>query len=148
MKTLERAETVGVAAEKFEGKDVLKQVVIGALAVAPDGSSIVYVRRTVEDGKYARRLWRTTFEGAAPEQLTSAKANDGRPRFSPDGRRLVFISDRSGKPQAWVINLSGGEPRQITDMEGGAGQADWSPDGTKLLLVGGSGEKRFIVGKL
>ena len=36
MKTLERAETVGVAAEKFEGKDVLKQVVIGALAVAPD----------------------------------------------------------------------------------------------------------------
>ena len=60
MKTLERADKVGVAAEKFEGKDVLKQVVIGALAVAPDGSSIVYMRRTVEDGKYARRLWRTT----------------------------------------------------------------------------------------
>ena len=83
MKTLERAEAVGVTAEKFEGKDVLKQVVIGALAVAPDASSIVYVRRTVEDGKYARRLWRTTFEGGAPDQLTSAKANDGRPRFSP-----------------------------------------------------------------
>ena len=74
MKTLERAEAVGVTAEKFEGKDVLKQVVIGALAVAPDASSIVYVRRTVEDGKYARRLWRTTFEGGAPDQLTSAKA--------------------------------------------------------------------------
>ena len=146
MKTLERAEAVGVTAEKFEGKDVLKQVVIGALAVAPDASSIVYVRRTVEDGKYARRLWRTTFEGGAPDQLTSAKANDGRPRFSPDGRRLVFISDRSGKPQAWVINLSGGEPTQVTDLAGGVGQAEWSPDGTKLLLVGGSGEKRFVVG--
>ena len=147
MKTLDRAETVGVTTEKFQGKDVLKQVVIGSLAVAPDGSSIVYMRRTVEDGKYARRLWRTNFDGAAPEQLTSAKANDGRPRFSPDGRRLVFISDRSGKPQAWVINLAGGEPRQITDLDGGVGQADWSPDGSKLLLVGGSGEKRFIVGK-
>src|SRR5438046_9443906 len=112
MKTLERADKVGVAAEKFEGKDVLKQVVIGALAVALDGSSIVYVRRTVEDGKYTRRLWRTTFEGGAPEQLTSAKANDGRPRFSPDGRRQVFISVRSGRPPAWVMHLAGGAPRR------------------------------------
>src|SRR5436309_4217335 len=146
MKTIEREEAGIQTRTRFEPKDVLKQVVIAALAVAPDGESIVYVKRTVEDGKYARRLWRTTFDGGRPEQLTSAKASDQRPRFSPDGRRLVFISDRSGKPQAWVINLSGGEPAQVTDLAGGVGQADWSPDGTKLLLVGGSGEKRFIVG--
>jgi len=147
MKTIEREEAATKTQTKFQGEDILQQVLIAGLAVAPDGSSVVYVRRTVEDGKYVRRLWRTNFEGAAPEQLTSAKANDGRPRFSPDGRRLVFISDRSGKPQAWVINLAGGEARQITDLEGGVGQADWSPDGTKLVMLGGSGEKRFIVGK-
>ena len=90
MKTLERADKVGVAAEKFEGKDVLKQVVIGALAVAPDGSSIVYMRRTVEDGKYARRLWRTTFEGGemkkrmrspkrASASVITARASSARP---------------------------------------------------------------------
>src|SRR5437773_11168418 len=146
MKTLERAEALGVTAEKFEGKDVLKQVVIGALAVAPDASSIVYVRRTVEDGKYARRLWRTTFEGGKPEQLTSAKASDNRPRFSRDGRQLVFISDRTGKPQAWILNVTGGEPRQLTDLPSGVGGAEWSPDGTRLLLLAGSGEKRFIAG--
>src|ERR1041384_670543 len=147
MKTIEREEAATKTRVNFQGKDILQQVLIAALAVAPDGSSVVYVRRTVEDGKYVRRVWRTNFEGAAPEQLTSAKANDGRPPFSPDGRRLVFISDRSGKPQAWVINLAGGEARQITGLEGGGGQADWSPDGTRLLLLGGSGEKRFIVGK-
>src|SRR5438093_1282459 len=146
MKTIEREEAGIQTRTRFEPRDVLKQVVIAALAVAPDGESIVYVKRTVEDGKYARRLWRTTFDGGRPEQLTSAKASDQRPRFSPDGRRLVFISDRSGKPQAWVINLSGGEPRQVTDLPGGVGAADWSPDGSRLLLLGGSGEKRFLVG--
>src|SRR5437870_11753729 len=78
MKTIERTEAQTQARIAFQPKDVLSQVIIAALAVAPDASSIVYVRRTVEDGKYARRLWRTTFGGAKPEQLTSAKASDNR----------------------------------------------------------------------
>ena len=146
MKTIEREETKTGVQTPFQPKDVLKQVVIAALAVAPDASSIVYVKRTIEDGKYARRLWRTTFEGGKPEQLTSAKASDNRPRFSRDGRQLVFISDRTGKPQAWILNVTGGEPRQLTDLPSGVGGAEWSPDGTRLLLLAGSGEKRFIAG--
>ena len=66
MKTIEREEAGIQTRTRFEPKDVLKQVVIAALAVAPDGQSIVYVKRTVEDGKYARRLWRTTFDGGRP----------------------------------------------------------------------------------
>src|SRR6266700_4797525 len=151
METLERTEHEAATRvngrRPFTGKDLLSQVVISTLAVSPDGETIVYVRRTVEDGKYARRLWRTTFKGTEPEQLTSAKASDCRPRFSPDGRSLVFISDRTGKPQAWVMSLAGGEPRQVTDVPSGVGAAEWSPDGQRLLVIGGAGEKRFIVGK-
>ena len=148
MQTVEREEgTRTEQAAKFQPNDLLKQVVIPSLAVAPDGESVVYVKRTIEDNKYARRLWRSTFKGGQPEQLTTAQANDFRPRFSPDGKQLVFISDRSGRPQAWVMRTTGGEPRQVTDLPSGAGAADWSPDGTRLLLLGGSGEKRFIVGK-
>jgi len=149
MATIQKAQPARAAAQRetFQPADVLKQVVISTLAVAPDGGSIVYVQRTVEDGKYARRLWRTTFKGGDAEQLTSARASDSRPRFSPDGRELVFISDRTGKPQAWVLPLAGGEPRQVTDMSNGVGAADWSPDGKQLLLLAGSGEKRFLVGK-
>ena len=97
MKTLERKDAEGKTQghESFQPTDVLKQVVISTLAVAPDGESLIYVRRTVENGKYARRLWRTTFKGGEPEQLTSAVASDTRPRFSPDGRSLLFISDRT-----------------------------------------------------
>src|ERR671934_868795 len=146
MKTIERTETEPRTQTPFTSKDVLKQVVIAGLAVAPDGKSVVYVKRTVEDGKYRRNLWRTNFDQSQPEQLTSTKANDQRPRFSPDGRNLVFISDRTGKPQVWLLNIGGGEPRQLTDLAGGATTADWSPDGTRLAILGGSGEKRFIVG--
>jgi len=150
--TIEKTDLKSGAAAKsasrpFRAKDLLNQVVIQGLAVAPDGESVVYVRRTVEDNKYARRLWRVPFKGGRPDQLTSAKSNDTRPRFSPDGRTLLFTSDRSGKPQVWVMALQGGEPRQLTDLPNGAGGAEWSPDGKRVLLLAGSGEKRFLVGK-
>src|SRR5579864_1557741 len=135
------------AARPFKPKDLLQQVVIQGLVVAPDGSSIVYTRRTVEQNSYARRLWRTTFKGGRSEQLTTGKGSDTAPRFSPDGTSLLFISDRSGKPQAWVMPLGGGEPRQVSDLPNGIGAAAWSPDGKRLLLTAPSGEKRFLVGK-
>src|SRR5947209_8669904 len=146
MKTLEMREAETQTRTPFQGKDVLAQVVIAALAVAPDASSIVYSQRTVEDGRYRRNLWRTDFERRTPDRLTTARANDWRPRFSPDGTRLAFLSDRSGKPQVWAIHTRGGEPEQVTDLPGGVGAMEWSPDGTRLLLVGGSGEHRFLVG--
>src|SRR5258708_9340171 len=98
----------------FQAKDLLDQVVIQGLAVSPDGESVVYVRRTVEDNKYARRLWRVPFKGGRPQQLTSAKSNDTRPRFSPDGRPLLFISDPSRQPHVWRIPLRRGAPRHPT----------------------------------
>jgi dipeptidyl aminopeptidase/acylaminoacyl peptidase len=153
VKTLERTETKpGVVAKpaarrQFRPKDLLSQVVIQGLAVAPDGAAVIYVRRTMEDNKYVRRLWRVSFKGGRPEQLTTGKSTDTRPRVSPDGASLLFVSDRSGKPQVWVMPLTGGEPRQLTDLPNGAGGAEWSPDGNRLLLLAPSGEKRFIVGK-
>ncbi len=135
------------AARPFKPKDLLHQVVIQGLAVAPDGSSIVYTRRTVEDNKYTRRLWRTTFNGGRTDQITTGKGTDCKPSFSPDGASLLFLSDRSGKLQAWVMPLTGGEPRQVTDLPHGIGGAEWSPDGKRLLVLAPSGEKRFLVGK-
>ena len=148
MQTLERVQEKATAkTTKFQAKDLTKQVVISHLAVAPDGSSVIYVKRTVEEGKYVRRLWRTTFKGGRPDQLTSATASDTRPRFRPDGKALAFLSDRTGKNQVWVMPMTGGEPQKLTDMPNGVGGAEWSPDGQRLLLLAPSGEKRFLVGK-
>ena len=53
---------------------------------------------------------------------------------SPDGRWLVFDSDRSGNPELYVMPVSGGEARQITDHPAGDFSGDWSPDGRRIVF--------------
>jgi dipeptidyl aminopeptidase/acylaminoacyl peptidase len=130
----------------FTPSKLLEQAMIQEIAVSPDGRTIVYSRRVVEDGKYRKRLWRVPAAGGAAEQLTSADANDGSPRFSPDGKTLLFLSDRAGSGQSWLLPLAGGEPRKLAEIEGNTHSAEWSPDGGRVLLTGSSGEDRFVVG--
>ena len=132
-------------ARRFTGKDVLRETLITQLAVAPDGSSAVYARRTIEGGKYRTRLWRVPMTRGRAEQITSGE-RDFRPRFSPDGQTLLFLSTRSGQSQPWLLPLGGGEPTQLAEFEGGVGAADWAPDGYGVLALAASGENRFIVG--
>jgi dipeptidyl aminopeptidase/acylaminoacyl peptidase len=134
------------ASRAFAPRDLLEETLITGLAMAPDGSSAVYARRTIEGNKYRKRLWRVSFEGGRPEQLTTADASDSRPRFSPDGRSLLFLSDRSGRTQPWVLPLAGGEPKQLADLKGDVKEAEWSPDGRRIALVSPSGEERYKVG--
>jgi acylaminoacyl-peptidase len=116
------------------------------VAVAPDGSAVVYGSRVIVDGRYRKALWRTTFRGGKPERLTAPDASATRPRFSPDGSVLLFLSDRSGRSQPWVLPLSGGEPRLLADIPGDVAAAEWSPDGRTVALLAPSGEQRFVVG--
>ena len=134
-----------MAARRFTGRDVLRETLITHLAVAPDGSSVVYGRRTIEGNEYRTRLWRVPITGGRAEQITTGDL-DIRPRFSPDGRTLLFLSTRSGKSQPWLLSLSGGEPTQLAEFDGQVGAAEWSPDGQSVLALAQSGEDRFRVG--
>src|SRR5204863_34239 len=127
-----------MATRPFRPADVLREVLIQQPALSPDGESIVYVRRTIEQGEYRRRLWRVAYRGGRAEQLTQGEA-DGAPRFSPDGRALLFLSRRSGSTQPWVLPLAGGEPTQLCELPGGVQAPEWSPDGRRVLLLGDSG---------
>lgn len=126
---------------------------IQGITLAPDGETIVYARRTIEKGKYRTRLWRVPWKAGRAEQLTFADANDTNPKVSPDGKSLVFVSDRKTnegkdeKPQLWTMRIDGGEPRQLTNAPEGAASPAWSPDGTRLLFLAASGEERFVSGK-
>jgi dipeptidyl aminopeptidase/acylaminoacyl peptidase len=129
----------------FRPRDVLRQVQMQELAVAPDGESVVYARRSVEDGEYRKRLWRLPWRGGRPEQLTRGEL-DAEPRFSPDGKTLLFLSRRSGKTRPWLLPLAGGEPTEVAAPAGDVARAEWSPDGRRILLLAPSGEPRFVVG--
>jgi dipeptidyl aminopeptidase/acylaminoacyl peptidase len=134
-----------MAQKRFTPKDVLRETLITNLAVAPDGSSAVYGRRTIEGNEYKRRLWRIPLTGGRADQITTGDL-DTRPRFSPDGRTLLYLSTRSGKSQPWLLPLAGGEPTQLAEFDGQVGAAEWSPDGQTVLALAESGEERFRVG--
>jgi acylaminoacyl-peptidase len=134
-------------ARPFRPADLLKQVMIQALDVAPDGSFAVYSRRTIEKNAYRSRLWVVPMDGGRPEQLTSADHRDGRPRISPDSSTVAFVSNRSGRSQPWLVSLHGGEPRQLAELDGDVGAVEWSPDGRTVALIAESGAQRYVVGK-
>lgn len=136
-------------AARFTGKTLLSQSLITGIALSPDGVMLVYSRKTIEKGKYRSRLWRTAVDGGRAEQLTHADALEGSPKISPDGRSLLFVSNRQDEKiaQVWVMPLGGGEPRMIPGFPDGATFADWSPDGKRLMVLAPGGTQRFIVGK-
>jgi dipeptidyl aminopeptidase/acylaminoacyl peptidase len=111
---------------------------VAAPQISPDGKTVVYQVTTVdlEKNKSSTALWLAPADGkAAPKQLTDPKdKRDANPRWSPDGERILFESNRSGSMQLWVVGADG-EPKQVTDISTGAGNGIWSPDGTHVAFV-------------
>jgi dipeptidyl aminopeptidase/acylaminoacyl peptidase len=76
-------------------------------------------------------------ESGETERLVALMAKVGassRPSFSPDGRRIAFLSNMSGLPQAWVIDTPGGFPRLVTSFDDPVAVVKWSPDGEHLAI--------------
>jgi dipeptidyl aminopeptidase/acylaminoacyl peptidase len=107
--------------------------------ISPDGKLVAYVVGTVdlESNKSASTIWLAPTDGGPPRQLTTTDKKDRHPRWSPDGKRILFESNRSGDNQLWVIDLGGGEARKLTDIATGAGTAIWSPDGKTIAFISG-----------
>jgi dipeptidyl aminopeptidase/acylaminoacyl peptidase len=105
--------------------------------ISPDGKMVVYVLTTVNVDKNSSlaHLWLTPTTGGEPRQLTNAAKSDSHPRWSPDGKRILFESSRSGSHQLWIIGVDGGEARQLTTISTGAGEAQWSRDGKQIAFV-------------
>jgi dipeptidyl aminopeptidase/acylaminoacyl peptidase len=106
---------------------------VGDPQISPDGKLVAYQVGTVDlaANKTTTNLWVAATDGkTAPRRLTTSAKRDAHPRWSPDGTKILFESNRSGdSTQLWVIDLSGGEARQLTTLSTGASNGIWSPDG-------------------
>ncbi len=105
--------------------------------ISPDGKLVAYVVGTVDldANSSASTLWLAPNAGGAPRQLTTTTKKDRHPRFSPDGRSILFESNRSGENQLWIIDLAGGEARQLTTIATEASTGIFSPDGKQIAFV-------------
>jgi dipeptidyl aminopeptidase/acylaminoacyl peptidase len=103
-----------------------------------------------DDGK-RQHLWVADVSGGEAKQITSGQDwNDTDPQWSPDGMRIAFVSDRTGKAyddshnsDVWVIAASGGALTKISDHPFEDVSPRWSPDGTQILFAGKTSLHQF-----
>jgi dipeptidyl aminopeptidase/acylaminoacyl peptidase len=123
-------------------KDLFNFVWIGEAQVSPDGSRVAFVRVTVNEKKegYSTSIWAVPTAGnEGPHRLTSGE-RDSSPRWSPDGKYLVFTrgTEKEGKPEApqlFMLSMAGGDAFPFTTLPKGAGDPRWSPDGKMIAFT-------------
>src|SRR5207248_6683906 len=106
--------------------------------VSPDGKTVAYVVAAVDlnANSSSSSVWLAPTSGKGkPRQLTNTSKKDKHPRWSPDGKHILFESNRSGGTQLWVIDVAGGEAWQFTTASTEASDALWSPDGKWVAFV-------------
>ena len=102
-----------------------------SLDVAPDGQSIVF--------DLLGDLFTLPIGGGKATRLTTGMAYDAQPRFSPDGKRIVFVSDRNGGDNLYVMTMDGKDTVQVTKgNDNGYVSPEWVPDG-KYVVASKSG---------
>lgn len=111
-----------------------------ALDVSPDGTTIVF--------DFLGDIYSIPVEGGDATQLTEGMQFDAQPRFSPDGKEIIFISDESGGENVWILNLDTKEKKQITTGNNNRYQSpEWAPDGKYMIASrqgGGSAHKIWL----
>lgn len=105
--------------------------------ISPDGRSVAFVvaEHDTKDNVYQTDIWLVSTGGGEPFRFTRHGKNDRAPRFSPDGSKLAFISEREERPQIFIADLRGGDPSKLSELKGGVSGFDWSPDSSWIAAL-------------
>lgn len=107
--------------------------------VSPDGRTVVF--------DLLGDVYSIPLAGGNATAITTGMAFDGQPRYSPDGKWIVFTSDRDGAENVWIMNLETKETRQISKLKDKTIESpEWTPDGKYIVVT--VGDIVFKPGKL
>ena len=136
------ADPVGTPAKRaIVAEDLLRIRGVSDPQISPDGNRVAFVvsQASEENDEYTSNIWVVHTAGGSLRRFTVGPRRDFGPRWSLDGTRLAFFSDRElkGKSQLYVMPSDGGEAVRITDLENGVAGVGpvWSPDGSRLALI-------------
>lgn len=121
---------------KLELNDVFNLEYVSDPQISPDGQTIVYVRnfKDIMTDQNLSNLWMVNFDGSNHRPLTTGNQNDNSPRWSPDGKQLVYKSNKSEKSQLYLRWMDTGMETRLTNTTSTPGSVSWSPDGKHLAF--------------
>ena len=131
------------ASHPFTFEDMMKLKRVGAPVPSPDGKWVVFdcVDVDLEANTKVSHLWIVPASGGESKRLNPTPNHEERPRFSPDGKRLIWTSKATDPTQIWMCDFDSGtgtlvgKPHQLTSISTGADGGIWSPDGKNILFV-------------
>lgn len=129
---------------KLTPEDLFAFQLVGAVAVHPHRPLVAYQQQQANRETNRTDSWIMMVEPGHDPRRFTAGLSDEKPRFSPDGKHLAFLSKRSDVKQLWVMPTDGGEPRPVTRLKDPVEDFRWLPDSSGfalLALVGPDGLK-------
>src|SRR6059058_2347446 len=131
------------ARHPFTFEDMMKLKRVGAPVPSPDGKWVVFDCQDVDLAANTKssHLWIVPATGGESRRLNPTPNHEERPRFSPDGKRLIWMSKATDPTQIWMSDFDPaggqlvGKPYQVTSISTGADGAIWSPDGKNIVFV-------------
>ena len=126
-----------IAAGRLTPEVMWKMSRAGSSSLSPDGTTLLYQQTdyNMAENRGVTTLWFEALDSKAVTRLTDLTSNSLAPRWSADGKRIYFLSDRSGSMQVWEMNPTGGDVRQLSDLKGGVEGFGISPRGDKAWYV-------------
>ncbi|HET7873819.1 MAG TPA: S9 family peptidase [Terriglobales bacterium] len=136
-------QTVGQVKHPFTFEDMMALRRISGPVISPDGQWVLFSAVDVDlvANKKTPHLWVVRLSGGEAKLLTNDPAGEDRGRWSPDGKRFLFLSARGGSQQVWVAEFDPaavavtGTPKAITNISTEADGPIWSPDGKNIVFT-------------
>ncbi len=124
-------------ATRLTASDVFNLEYASDPQMSPDGKKILYVRQFADimSDRNLSNIWVIDADGTNHRPVTTGHRNEFSPRWSPDGMRIIYISDQDGTAQIYLRWMDNGQTAKLTNLQYPPGGISWSPDGKNLAFT-------------